>query len=128
MNLPHVMQGSLVPSTINKAPCRHTTSSIARVALGGDCDDCYLVCLRRRCADASTLLSARRGRFSALPCWAAKSEFARLGKVLPHQIAGDRDHPIQLEHTIESERAFASLVCALEGVAVSAPGGDKGES
>jgi hypothetical protein len=53
---------------------------------------------------------------------------SRVGKVLPHQIAGDKDNPIQLEHTIESERAFASLVSLLEGVANSATGGDKGES
>jgi hypothetical protein len=56
------------------------------------------------------------------------SFMALLGKVLPHQIAGDRDNPIQLEHTIESERAFASLVNALEGVVDSAAGRDNGRS
>jgi hypothetical protein len=56
------------------------------------------------------------------------SFMALLGKVLPHQIAGDRDNPIQLEHTIESERAFASLVSLLDSVAVSAGRGDDGES
>ena len=56
------------------------------------------------------------------------SFMALLGKILPHQIAGDRDNPMQLEHTIESERVFASLVSALEGVANSAAGDDNGDS
>jgi len=56
------------------------------------------------------------------------SFMALLGKVLPHQIAGDRNNPIQLEHNIESERAFATLVSALEGVAVSAARRDNRDS
>ena len=58
------------------------------------------------------------------------SFMALLGKVLPHQIGGDKDNPIQLEHNIESERAFASFVSALEGAgrSRSAAGGDNGES
>jgi len=56
------------------------------------------------------------------------SFMALLGKVLPHQIAGDKDSPIQLEHTIESERAFAILVRALDGAVAPAAGGDNGES
>jgi hypothetical protein len=56
------------------------------------------------------------------------SFMALLGKVLPHQIAGDKDNPMQLEHTIESERAFAMLVSALEGVASSAARRDNRDS
>ena len=56
------------------------------------------------------------------------SFMALLGKVLPHQIAGDKDSPIQLEHTIESERAFAILVRALDGVVYPAAGGHDGNS
>jgi hypothetical protein len=56
------------------------------------------------------------------------SFMALLGKVLPHQIAGDRDNPMQLEHKIESERAFARLVSVLEGVANSAASDDNGDT
>ena len=51
-----------------------------------------------------------------------------LGKVLPHQIAGDKDNPIRLDHNIESERAFASLVSVLEGAVHPAALGDDGKS
>jgi len=50
-----------------------------------------------------------------------------LGKVLPHQIAGDKDNPIHLDHNLESERAFAILVRALDGAVAPAAGGDNGE-
>jgi hypothetical protein len=56
------------------------------------------------------------------------SFMALLGKVLPHQIAGDKDNPMQLEHKIESERAFASLVSLLDGVANSAASDDNGDT
>ena len=56
------------------------------------------------------------------------SFMALLGKVLPHQIAGDKDSPIQLEHTIESERAFAILVSALDGLSLPQQAVDNGES